>query len=781
MDDPDELARRLEAFEARLLRVEGRLGMLPRSVPPPPPPQALHAGPPPVVAGAPRFDFQPRAKATPVAAEDTEYQLGGRLLPWAGALVTILAIGYGVNLAFQHGIVTPWMIFWGGVILCAAFIVVGQAKRDEREEFGQLLTGIGSCGLYLTFAAGHLAQNLYEGETLVALFTALSLVNLAYSSWRASQAFFYIGVLGGFAGALMPLNEGKVVLHLGLHALILVPAALIVIRQNWFREACVLFILALVVLLPSQGMGHPGWWMVLSIEGTALLAAYAYGRTHVANAWDPQCVLAPVLLLGAAALAILARGGLSGTAHIVAFGVLLVAMSRTLGGKPIAQPVLLAGAMIPFVVGPWGAEHALRPYVFAILTVLLAAVTREKWDRAASALSGTVFLLGLFAFLDLSAQDLSNWTVEVSVLGALLVGGTAATAALIRAWKQPETVSLLGSIVLTPILVRIVLLGMSRQVDGMQEITGALWGLAIVTAVLAGLSLLTRWRAPAALGALVAALALVTYALAVGEAPAPFAWDLGLVAALALGTAACALAGWGIAEGNRPSIVAVAGVALGCLLWRFATVALSESSLAFAPPFAGVLAGAIASAAITAVGRWKGWVTLVAPMWILWTLGGAIALDGRPMGSALAEGLAMAALVVAGTWGAATFDPLLKDEGRVAGRFGAAVLVSMPFSRCIVILLTLPAVGMPPVPAITAAWTVYAAVLLVIGFSRRTREVRYVGLAAIAAAAVKLVLVDLANSQDLVRFLVTLGLGVAMIGGGYLYIRLQDRLGESGG
>ena len=141
----------------------------------------------------------------------------------------------------------------------------------------------------------------------------------------------------------------------------------------------------------------------------------------------------------------------------------------------------------------------------------------------------------------------------------------------------------------------------------------------------------------------------------------------------------------------------------------------------------------------------------------------------------------MAALVVAGTWGAATFDPLLKDEGRVAGRFGAAVLVSMPFSRCIVILLTLPAVGMPPVPAITAAWTVYAAVLLVIGFSRRTREVRYVGLAAIAAAAVKLVLVDLANSQDLVRFLVTLGLGVAMIGGGYLYIRLQDRLGESGG
>ena len=290
MSDADELARRLEAFEARLLRIEARLGMLPRTVPPPPPPQALHPapsgqpGPPPVVADIPRFDYAPHPKSQPADAASAEYQLGGKLLPWAGALVTILAIGYGVNLAFQHGIITPWMIFWGGVALCGAFIGVGQAKRDEREEFGQLLTGIGSCGLYLTFAAGHLAQHLYSGEVLVGLFTGLSLLNLAYSGWRSSQAFFYLGVLGGFAGALMPLNDDKVLLHLGLHALVLVPSALIVVRQNWFREACVLCFLSIGVLVPARKTPSCG----RRCAGRRCLLRHCHGTSRI-RPW-PGCV-----------------------------------------------------------------------------------------------------------------------------------------------------------------------------------------------------------------------------------------------------------------------------------------------------------------------------------------------------------------------------------------------------------------------------------------------------------------------------------------------------------
>lgn len=786
MSDSDELGTRLDAMEARLLRIEARLGMLPRT--PPPPPADAHiaerpafhvpapgSGPPPVV-GSP--GLPPAARTVPTAAEaaDAEYQLGGKLLPWAGALVTILAIGYGVNLAFQHGIITPWMIFWGGVVLCSAFIGVGQAKRDEREEFGQLLTGIGSCGLYLTFAAGHLAQHLYEGEVLVGLFTALSLVNLAYSGWRASHAFFYIGVLGGFAGALMPLDEGRMVLHLGLHALILVPSALIVIRQNWFREACVLVFLGLGALVPALALEPSRGWTVLSLEGTALLAAYAYARTHIKSAWDPEDALAPALLLGAGVLAYSVQPGWKGTGHIVAYGLLILAVGRSLGERSVAQRFLLAGAMVPLLVGPWGAPEWSRPYVFAVLAVLLAAVTRDKWDRGASALSGAVFVLGLFSLLAVPATSMAKWSVEASLLGALLIGGTASAAALIRAWKQPEAISGVGALVLSPLLIRIVTLGMAPA-QVLHEGTTFLWGLALATAVVAGLSMVTRWRAPGILAAVAAGTMLLGYALAMEASAGPWGWDLGLVTLMTVSVLACTVAGWRAGEGGRPSIAAVAGVALGFLMWRFLAVSM-VGGLGASTAFAGGLAGALSAAAIAAVGRWKGWTSLVAPTWMLWALGVLMATGGYPVGRTLLEGVLMGSLVAGGWWAAYVFDGQLKGGERTLARFGGALAIGYPFSKGCVLALTLPAVGMPSWPAITAAWTLYAAILLSVGFLWRMREVRYVGLVAIGGAAVKLVLMDLANSRDLVRFLVTLGLGIAMIGGGYLYIRLQSRLGS---
>lgn len=783
-DVDEELLRRLDAFETRLLRIEMRLGLV-RNVPPPPPIIAQpHPAPQPsqqpkaqpVRGGA--WDLRGRTPPPPADAADAEYQLGGRLLPWVGAIITLLAIGYGVNLAFQHGFVTPWMIFWGGVILCTAFIVLGQIKRDEREEFGQLLTGIGSCGLYITFAAGHLAQNLYEGEPLVALFTGLSLANLAYSGWRASHAFLIIGVLGGFAGALMPLQEHKIVLHLSLHALILVPAAVIVIRQNWFREASALFVLAFAVLLPAQLESGFEWARVVSLEGAALLAAFAYARTHRPNAWDPQNVLAPMLLIGTAAQALLAQGGHEGVAHVAAFGVLLALMARLLGDRPIAPTILLTGAAIPLVVAPWGFDADARSYVFAGVAAALAALARFRWHRAASGLSGITFVLGLAAMLIRQSEAPLPWTAEIAMLGALLVAGALATSAMLRAWEETEALVLLGALLVGPLLVRIVELGLSKQIPAIGEFEGALWGLSLATAMLGALSVLTRWRSPALLAAAVGGLTLLLYGGSVGQPLDSLGWELALVTFLAVAAVAGSLAAWGIYASGRPTVAGLAGLALGLLLWRFVYLVLTESALAFDAPFAGVLGATLAAAACTAVGRWKSWPSLGVATGILWLLAGMVAMEGSPFLSRLDEGIAMAALVLAGTWGAVTFDP--SEPGfKSAGRFGAGLAIGVPFSRGVVLLLIAPGVGMPSLPAITAAWTTYAAVLLVIGFMKRTRELRYVGLTALAAASVKLVLVDLASSRDLVRFLVTLGLGIAMIGGGYLYIRLQDRLGEN--
>ncbi len=58
----------------------------------------------------------------------------------------------------------------------------------------------------------------------------------------------------------------------------------------------------------------------------------------------------------------------------------------------------------------------------------------------------------------------------------------------------------------------------------------------------------------------------------------------------------------------------------------------------------------------------------------------------------------------------------------------------------------------------------------------RVTEVRHAGLALLFLTGGKLILLDLSETAEFIRVAVTLGLGLAMIGGGYLYIRLQNRL-----
>ncbi len=66
----------------------------------------------------------------------------------------------------------------------------------------------------MNFAAGHVYQRLYGGETLVALFVAYSLVNLSYSFFRSSQPFLGLGLTGGLIAAMMPLDKGNFPVHL---------------------------------------------------------------------------------------------------------------------------------------------------------------------------------------------------------------------------------------------------------------------------------------------------------------------------------------------------------------------------------------------------------------------------------------------------------------------------------------------------------------------------------------------------------------------------------------
>ncbi len=78
--------------------------------------------------------------------------------------------------------------------------------------------------------------------------------------------------------------------------------------------------------------------------------------------------------------------------------------------------------------------------------------------------------------------------------------------------------------------------------------------------------------------------------------------------------------------------------------------------------------------------------------------------------------------------------------------------------------------------ALSLVWGSYATALLVLGFRIPQAKLRLAGLAVFGVTAVKLVLVDMAQVQEIFRIVSFVGLGVLMIGASYLYHRAAKKL-----
>ena len=780
-DNIEAIKARVAELEARLARIEMRLGESRPS--PTPPPILFDVSKRPIPFKLARQpEEEPASKTASVSPAgtnpDAEYRLGGQILPWVGAVITILSIGFGVSLAFQHGFITPRMIFGGGVLLCLLFIAFGQWKRDEREEFGQILTGIGACGLYITFAAGHGVQKLFEAETLILLFTVLSLANLGYGFWRSSRAFLILGILGGFAAALMPLDEGKVALSLGLHFLILAPSAAIVFHRRWLEVARGLWVLGLAVLLPGFTHALDWRWQVAAVYGTALICFVAYARSWLATAWDRQGAFGPLMLALSAGLAFALHQGPAGSVHVLLFGGALGCLAVLPWDPAVRSSTALSAFAIPLILAPCGQTPFPAALIFAGLAVALAVGSGVRFARALSMLAGVEFLLASGAYLVALDRGLP-WTSESALLGALLVAGIAAAMALMRAWEAVEEVFLGVGLALLPLVMRLAVVVLGLPSIGADLITAETWALVVAGSVLAVFGIRKGWTSAIGLsaGVMILALAGFVFRLDLGVQSVP----LELLLLFSFGSA-LVLTGLGIhrrAAEARASLVAWFGLLLGLVVARALIVVLVYSGIQADPNLAAVLGLCVASLAATVVAKAKALPTMVPTTWILWSAAGAAYLSGIAYGSQAIEMGCLAVLGVSGLVQALAFDGGVVER-RVA-RIAQLTLGWLIFSRLASLLLAQPAFGIELLAGVTVAWTVYAAILLGAGFGRRVDEMRWFGLGVLGCTAVKLIWIDLATTSDLVRFAITLGLGIAMIGGGYLYIRLRDRLGPSKG
>jgi uncharacterized membrane protein len=90
------------------------------------------------------------------------------------------------------------------------------------------------------------------------------------------------------------------------------------------------------------------------------------------------------------------------------------------------------------------------------------------------------------------------------------------------------------------------------------------------------------------------------------------------------------------------------------------------------------------------------------------------------------------------------------------------------------------ALGMHPTArlvAVTMAWSLYAMVLLTLGFRLRLRPLRITALGLFALTVAKLALFDLAYLHDLARILSFLVAGALLMAGSWAYQRLERRFG----
>ncbi len=474
MDPSDlrELRRQLENLSGRLSAIEARLGMGIAHPTPPQPPPVLHSPmveqppPEPVTKPVPPHPRElwptpprPLIPVKPVIppkpAIDLEYLLGAKALPWAAALLLLIGIGTLVSLGFSRGWITPWMLWWGGVSLSAGFIGVGQWKREEKEQFGQILTGIGSCGLYLTFGAGHVAQHLYSGETLVLQFVTLSLVNLGYALWRGSMAFLIIGVIGGFAGALMPLQEGKAELNVGLHMLILSASVVIAARHKWWSILSVLAASSFLLLAPMIDLrGHLELKIgALYVNGLVILLGLS--RRDASTGWDEHEVFTPLMAMVPAFWAFAILNTSIGALHVgvwsvAVIGVGLTAKLRLLRSRLIQSGVVLATCLAPFAFG-----LSVASAIEGSLAVLACLVALARKEAVFQSLALLLNALAIGAYLT-QVQTPSGlvWTNEIGILAIL---GTATLTNLITRWRlagRNDEVLVGASLILLPLFVR---------------------------------------------------------------------------------------------------------------------------------------------------------------------------------------------------------------------------------------------------------------------------------------------------------------------------------------
>jgi uncharacterized membrane protein len=401
----EELKKRLGAVERtldvilmRLDRLEQRVPVIPQPAPPQPVP-AMPPQPPPFLPVYPPkppqpepssegligpvplpaylqnqgVDFQLPRTVKPHDADELEYKVGLNGLLRGGVAVVICAILFLAAQFIGRGYITPPIQFAGELLLCAVFITVGFFKRDEREDFGQLMVGLGSFGLYASFAGAHTIKHLFSSEVLVGLYLVLSMANLAFSHWRSSKSFLVVGLVGGLVTAILPGTRQNFATELILHFLVLLPTLWIVAKNRWYEMGGLVWVVSTLALTPVINSPMSQLWRVGSIYTVGILCMIVTGKIF-SNRVDRLGLMPSAILLLTSLYAIGIDHGQKGSLHAVLLAAAGYGISQMLREHEEPRRALqFSAAILFFLVTPLGftLSPAMILYVLGAIVLLV--------------------------------------------------------------------------------------------------------------------------------------------------------------------------------------------------------------------------------------------------------------------------------------------------------------------------------------------------------------------------------------------------------------------------
>jgi len=795
--DPDDIRKlddalrsifeRLERIEQRLDRLDGGpIFVKPPSVPSNSAPAlTLEVTAPPAQV----FEFDlgstppPKAKASTPTGLD-ELQLGGRVLPIVGGAVFLLSIVFLIALGISRGMLTPQVQFFGALGLSATFVILGALMRNEREGFGQVLSAVGSGGLYLTAAGGHVYHGLYGSSVVVVSFVVLGLANLAYSMGRGSLPFYGLGVAGGLVSAVLPMSEKQTELHAGLHLLIMLTAGAIAVRKQWFVPFAATWL--------AGGMFCVPWIMPqndpmavnlrLALVGAhALISAVVLAgsmRFEKHPNEPPFSLAAVVLAAGGLAMMVFKPGGnlhLGPLLLALAAGAATLLMPKSFVRDRLAVAALTMGSMLT----PWGNHLPTTTFAFAGLAMAYATIAYRRQVGLLGLLAGVLLVEGAFAmnaavhgwndgFL---AEPISMKTrpLALQLSGSLALAAFLTCAAFIR--NQGKTAGSLTLALTTP------LIGYLAYVTFLpwdsRGVFGVPIGIGIMVAIFAVYHAQTRDITATLVGwnCAVTAVCLFWYGVVVAGERGPMLLTALLVSLATL--AAMTLATIQRGTDEAPDVARfLFGLMGGSLITRFLYELILWQFLV-TPPAAGTVALTFWLGGLMI---WAGVRPSKAMLPLLWIYALVLTLAHISAFASDKSQLEISLLIA--------YLPFVAAFGSVMVRNGiqsmraytiSSVVGWVPFSTLGVRLLSDQSGVMSQNGATTVSWTVYGAVILAIGFIMKSPGPRLFALGLFGLTVAKVLIVDLAALDPVIRIAALMLLGGVMIGAGYAYVRLLRR------